>query len=44
MTKKQIKTGAAESARHPTLFQLMTPAETRRARAIAYEAALAVIG
>ena len=28
----------------PTLYQLMTPAESRRARAIAYAAALAVIG
>ncbi len=28
----------------PTLFQLLTPAQNRQARKIAYKAALAVIG
>jgi hypothetical protein len=43
----KYKTRAAQKRRRTTkstLFQLMTPAESRQARAIAYKAALAVLG
>lgn len=47
MKNFQYKSRAAQKRRRnpkSSLFQLMTPAESRQARAIAYQAALAVLG
>lgn len=47
MNNFKYKTRAARKRRRnpdSTLFQLLTPTESRQARAIAYKAALAVLG
>ena len=47
MNNFKYKTRAAHKRRrnsNSTLLQLMTPAESQQARAIAYKAALAVLG
>jgi hypothetical protein len=42
--ENQIARSEGPARHYPSLFKLMTPAEARRARRVAYEAALAVIG
>ena len=44
MTIIQLNARPERPARHPSLFAQLTAAEARRARRVAYEAALAVIG